>query len=521
MNKKNISKAIYAALFSLPLISMSAQASQAEIGCTSEELAVHNAMSEGEKQKFYGFEGSGIPCSTEMKTLTNEWQELNSSAAKQRGRDRFRENKYGMFIHWGLYSTLGGVYQGEKMEDGGTGPSVAEWIMRRKEIPRSEYAKLANNFNPVKFDAEQWVDIAKAAGMKYIVITSKHHDGFALFDSKVNDFNVVKATPFKRDIIKELEQACKKAGLAFGVYYSNALDWRDGGDSGLKDYGPGPGIKPRRGAFVNKFDPSPVTFDEYIENKSLPQVKELLANYDLSQIWFDTPIYIPPKHSIDFYRTVYDANPEILINARIGNGFADIGTPGDNVIPDKASANTWEGIATTNHSWGYKSYDNDWKSPLETLYWLIANVSRGGNFLLNVGPMGSGEIPAQSVSNLVAVGDWLKVNGEAIYGTVPWTLDHEGPTQIIRKGKNKTGNFDFTNKDFWFTQKGDKVYVISLSRPAANNITVASLKGLGISSIRLLGQPDVITWQEGVEGIDIKLPTLTNKGIGYALEVSF
>ncbi|WNC68213.1 alpha-L-fucosidase [Thalassotalea nanhaiensis] len=522
MNKKLIANAIAGALLCLPLISMAGQ--QNSEGCSAEELAAHDALSEVGKQKFYGFEGSGIPCSTEMKTLTQEWKELNSSAAKQKGRDRFNKNKYGMFIHWGLYSTFGGVYKGEKMEDGGTGPRVAEWIMRRKEIPRAEYEKHAKNFNPQKFNADEWVAIAKAAGMKYIVMGSKHHEGFAMFDSKVSDFNIVDATPFGRDAIKEMEIAAKKAGLDFGVYYSNALDWRSGGDSGLKDYGPAPGIKARRALFVNNFDPSPVSYDDYIKNKSLPQVKELLANYDLSQIWFDTPIYIPPKHSMEFYQTVYEANPEILVNARIGNGFGDIGTPGDNVIPDKASSNTWEGIATTNHSWGFKSYDTDWKSPKETLYWLIANVSKGGNFLLNVGPDSDGVIPKESADILKQVGQWLTVNGEAIYDSKPWKVGHEGPTKISMKGtKHRSENkvtFDFKENDFWFTQKENKLYVVSFKKPEANNISVKSLKGLDIKNIKVLGQEGEVTWKNASDAVAIKLPNLVNQTIGYALEVS-
>ncbi len=375
--------------------------------------------------------------------MREQWTKMNASDAKQRGRERFNENKYGMFIHWGIYSQLGGIWEGQKMEENGIGPKVAEWIMRNKEIPRAEYAKLAQSFNPVEFDADEWVAIAKAAGMNYMVITSKHHDGFALFDTKASDYNVVQATPFKRDIIRELEQACKRGGIDFGVYYSHSVDWADGGDAGMKDYGPSE--NPKWENFVNAWDPAPVKFDDYINNKSLPQVRELLDNYDLSELWFDTPLYMPPHHSFEFYKTVYTANPEILVNQRIGNDMGDIGTPGDNKIPAEASENTWEGIATTNHSWGYKSYDDDWKSPLETLYWLLENTSKGGNFLLNVGPMGNGKIPKESIRNLLDAGKWLKVNGEAVYGSKPWTstskvpIPSSAPDQVVRK-EALTGN---------------------------------------------------------------------------------
>ena len=467
-------------------------------------------------------EGSGIVGSPEMVALTEEWQKMNRSEAKQRGRDLFNQNKYGMFIHWGLYSQVGGVWKGKKMEEGGKGPQVAEWVMRRKEIPRDEYAQLATTFNPTEFDAKEWVAIAKAAGMNYMVITSKHHDGFALFDSEASDYNVVDATPFGRDVIRELEQACKEAGISFGVYYSNALDWRDGGDSGWKDYKK-PHYPNTKELFVNNFDPSPQSFDDYIKNKSIPQVQELVDNYELSQIWFDTPLYIPPKYSMAFYKILYDANPEILVNQRIGNGFGDIGTPGDNVIPDEASANTWEGIATTNNSWGFKSYDTDWKSPNETLFWLIENVSKGGNFLLNVGPDGKGTIPEKSVENLLAVGAWLKVNGDAIYGTKPWDVSHEGPTKIAMKGthdrRGKKAAFEFTNNDFWFTQKDGKVYVIALSRPADGKATITSLKGHNIASAKVLGSSDALTWKNSDSGLEINLPEFAEEGIGYALEI--
>ena len=494
-------------------------------GCAKKDyLIAHDALSESQKKEKYGFEGSGIPGSPEMIALTKQWRAMNSSAAKQTGRDRFNENKYGMFIHWGLYSTQGGVWKGQKMEDGGTGPLVAEWIMRRKEISRDEYAELTAQFDPQDFDADEWVAVAKAAGMKYMVITSKHHDGFALFDTDVSDFNIVDATPFGRDVIKELATACKRAGIDFGVYYSNALDWRDGGDSGMKDYGPGPGIVPRRANFPNDWDPAPASFDDYIANKSLPQVRELLANYELTQIWFDTPGYIPPKYSMEFYKTVFSANPEILVNSRVGNGFGDIGIPGDNVIPDKSSSNTWEGIATTNNSWGYKSYDTDWKSPIETLYWLVANVSKGGNFLLNVGPDGQGRIPAETVANLLAVGSWLAVNGAAVYDSKPWIVDHEGPTVIQMKGTHHRGEggiqFEFKSNDFWFTQKDNKVYLIALERPQDGKISVRALRDQVITNIRLLGQSDDVAWEPKAQSVDIQLPAFRDAGLGYALEIS-
>ncbi|MDF7801306.1 alpha-L-fucosidase [Pontiellaceae bacterium B1224] len=448
---------------------------------------------------------------------SEQWTKMNTSEPKQRARERFNENKYGMFIHWGLYSQVGGVWKGRKMEEGGSGPAVAEWVMRRKQIPRAEYAKLAETFNPVEFDADEWVAIAKAAGMRYMVITSKHHDGFALFDSTASDFNMVKATPFKRDVIRELEQACKKAGLDFGVYYSHSIDWTDGGDAGVNDYGTS-----KKGKFWNSWDPAPVTYQDYIEKKALPQVRELIANYDLSEIWFDYPAFMPPHHSFEFYTTIYEANPEILVTQRIGNGMGDIGTSGDNRIAEKASEKVQEGIATTNHSWGYKSYDDDWKSPLETLYWLLQNSSMGANFLLNVGPTGNGKIPEESVKNLLGAGKWLKVNGEAVYGTRHWTTSNEGPSKInqSKKGGPK-GAFDsqVTAKHFWFTCKDDVVYVSALKRPEGNRVVIQSLKDLPIKNITVLGESGTVEWSETDDGLSVTLPDFETTTPGYALKV--
>ena len=470
-----------------------------------------------------GLNGSGIPGSPEMEALEAAWSVLNQSQAKQLGREQFSKNKYGMFIHWGLYSQCGGIWKGKRMDEGGEGPQVAEWIMRRKQIPRAEYALLADTFNPTNFDANEWVAIAKSAGMRYMVITSKHHDGFALFHSKVSDFNVVEATPFKRDIIRELEQACIEGGLDFGVYYSHALDWRDGGDSGMKDYGPKNPKDRKQALFPNYFDPSPTKFDDYIANKSLPQVKELAENYSLCEMWLDTPIYIPPNHSFDFYKAIYEANPEILVNQRIGNGFGDIGIPGDNIIPDEVSDNTWEGIATTNNSWGFKSYDTDWKTPIETLYWLISNVSKGGNFLLNVGPDGTGKIPAESVKNLQVVGQWLKVNGAAIYGSKPWKVAKEGPTDIKIKGTTHRRNseilFNFEPNDFWFTTVGDKIYVIALASSDKGFVKIKSLAKTKIQEIKRLEDNQIVNWEKHEDGIQVSLPDLKSSLDGYVLEI--
>ena len=458
----------------------------------------------------------------EQKDYQKEWLKINTSAQKQNGRTVFNNNKYGMFIHWGLYSIPAGVWNGKKMEDGGEGPTVAEWVMRRKKIPRAEYETLAKQFNPVDFDAETWVAIAKAAGMKYMVITAKHHDGFAMYDSAVDDFNIVKATPFKRDVIRELHSACRREGIDFGIYYSHSLDWRAGGDGGRKKFGPG--SNPAWLNYPNYFDPKEVSFDSYIENKSLPQVKEILKNYNnLCEIWFDTPISIPLKHSMAFYRTVFEHQPTALVTQRVGNDLGDIGTPGDNVIPEQANTSCWEGIATTNNSWGYNCYDQDWKSPQELLYWLVATCSKGGNFLLNVGPASKGNIPDEAVKNIIQAGDWLKVNGKAIYGSKPWKISHEGQEEMQIKGtmSRKENGFSksFTSQDFWFTAKDEFIYVISFVFPENHLITIKSLKKVKIKSIKLLCNGMYIVWSNSKEGIKCNIPEEAKDSQGYVLEI--
>jgi alpha-L-fucosidase len=269
----------------------------------------------------------------------NEWAELHQ--AKQASLERFQDARFGMFIHWGLYSQLAGVYQGKRMEEGRS-PRVAEWIMHAFSIPRKDYQELASSFTPTAFDADAWVALAKSAGMRYMVLTSKHHDGFALFDSTVSLFTSVAAAPCKRDFVKELHEACERQGLAFGLYYSHSIDWMDGGDGGKTDYGRN---KEDRFHAFNDWDPGPNTFDQYIEQKSLPQVREILTRYSgLSQIWFDVPYHIPDHHSFAFYKTVSNLSPQTLVCERVGNGYGDYGIPGDNVIPEDAytAGPAWE-----------------------------------------------------------------------------------------------------------------------------------------------------------------------------------
>lgn len=323
----------------------------------------------------------------------------------------WREARFGMFIHWGLYAVPAGEWKGQQM------PEIGEWIMSKYRIPIAEYAKLAQRFNPVKFDADQWAEIAKQAGMRYLIITSKHHDGFAMFHSEADPYNITDATPFHRDPIAELAAACRKRGLKFGVYYSQALDWHEPDAGGTE-----PGLHLNAGgmSWGNNWDfpdHAQKRYERYLEKKVKPQLRELLTRYgQLGLIWFDTPFTITRQQSEDLYRLVRSLQPQCIMNSRLGNGLGDYRSAGDNQIPGKQLTDYWETPATINRTWGYKSFDHDWKSPERLVRNLIDIVSKGGNYLLNVGPTAEGEIPAPSVDRLAAMGRWLAANGEAIYG---------------------------------------------------------------------------------------------------------
>lgn len=307
----------------------------------------------------------------------------------------FKEAKYGLFIHWGLYSILAGEWKGRETE------SIGEWIMCNFDIPVEEYEKLAAEFNPVNWNADELVRRAKEDwGMKYIVITTKHHDGFALYDSACSDYNVVKATPFKRDIIKELQLACEKYDVKLGFYYSQAQDWHD------------------PDGYMARHDNSQKNFRDYLERKCKPQLAELLTNYgDVCLIWFDTPMTMTEEESQELFDFVKSYQPNCLVSGRIGNNLGEYMSTGDNFIPLMPYDGDWEVPATLNDTWGFKKNDHNWK-PAEKITDLLLKInSRGGNYLLNIGPDALGNVPQPSIDILNQVGTFVKNNADAIYGT--------------------------------------------------------------------------------------------------------
>ena len=298
-------------------------------------------------------------------------------------------------IHWGLYSVLGGEYKGKRMEE------IGEWVMSKYRIPIKEYEKLLGVFNPIYFDAEEWVQLAKNAGMEYIVITAKHHDGFALYHSKADSYNVVDATPFKRDIIRELADACKRNGMKLGLYYSQCIDWHEenGGAYDERYYHSNFGM-----SWDNDWDfpnRQQKNYMECYEKKIKPQVKELLTEYgDLCLIWFDTPVDMPEECARELYEMVKHYQPECLVSSRIGAGMGEYKSMGDNELPDTYSEELVESPITLNDTWGYKSFDNNWKSSDEVLRILEKCRACGANLLLNIGPDHLGRFPVPAMDIL-------------------------------------------------------------------------------------------------------------------------
>ena len=309
----------------------------------------------------------------------------------------FKAAKFGMMVHWGLYSLPAGEWNGVRYN------RIAEWIQHSARIPMAQYSQLANIFNPILFNAEDMVKLAKDAGMNYIVVTSKHHDGFAMYKSDYDKYNIVDATPFGRDVIGEIAEACYKHSLKLGLYYSQDLDWHEPNGGGFKPRGNSTHL------WCNDWDFTDNSIKDYSQcfnGKIKAQVKEILTKYgDICLIWFDTPQTISNEESKELFDLVKSLQPDCLINSRIGNGMGDYRSWGDNQIPDEyMSDGLYETPATLNDTWGYKSFDNNWKSAEKVIELKNHLNGRGINYLLNIGPDYLGRIPAPSVDILREAG---------------------------------------------------------------------------------------------------------------------
>jgi alpha-L-fucosidase len=383
-------------------------------------------------------------------------QDTETSAQRDARMAWWREARFGMFIHWGLYSVPAGTWDGKQI------PSLGEWIMNNASIPVADYKALAGQFNPTGFSAHDIVALAKSAGMKYIVITAKHHDGFAMFASKANAFNIVDATPFHRDPLRELAEECRKQGIKLGFYYSQDQDWTAPGASAI--------LRGNHDPVTHHWDKAQDgDFDTYLHTKAIPQIKELLSNYGdfPAVVWFDTPTGNMTAARAAEIVALLNQHPNLIWNNRLGGGYkGDTETPEQTIPAQGFPGRDWESCMTINDTWGYKSYDTNFKSTETLLRNLIDIASKGGNYLLNIGPDSHGIVPAPEVDRLREMGKWLAVNGEAIYGTKPTLFGAEagGPSPTE---KDKKGNPKFVSTWEWrSTTAADKIYLEIFQWPA-------------------------------------------------------
>jgi alpha-L-fucosidase len=433
-------------------------------------------------------------------------------AQKKLSRDErmqwWREARFGMFIHWGDYAQWAGMYKGHEIAHGG------EWIMNRGKIPVAEYQAMAKNFNPVKYDADAWVRMAKDAGMKYIVITAKHHDGFAMFKSNASKWNIADATPYGKDVLKPLAAACKKYGIKLGFYYSQAQDWNNPGGAVARKVASDGWANPDSAqidAYTKEhsghWDPyqTTSTMAEYIDRVAVPQIKELLTNYgDVAVLWWDTPTGMTDEFAQKI-TNVLALQPNIITNDRLKrpNFAGDYKTP-EQKIPNlsELDGKDWETCMTMNGTWGYKSYDNKWKSPEVLIHNLVDIASKGGNYLLNVGPNPEGEFPQGSIDDLKAIGVWMKTNSEAIYATTA------SPLQPLAWGRcTKKVEGDHTT-----------LYLSVFNWPSDGKLVVPGLKNQVISA-QLLANGSALKSEANGDELVINVPAKAPDAIASVIKV--
>lgn len=369
----------------------------------------------------------------------------------------WRDAKFGMFIHWGVYSLPAGEWKGKKV--GG----YAEHLMRKEKISKAAYLEVAHQFNPVLFDADKWILDAKKAGMNYFIITAKHHDGFAMYDSKVSNFNIMDQTPFKRDPMAELAAAAKKHGMKFGFYYSHAFDWEDpnapGNDWEYKNPGGDLGLHGGVNWYVEHPELLPKAV-KYVDEKAIPQIKELLTKYHPDILWFDTPQKLPLSENIRILKAIRETDPNVVVNGRLvrnaNANFGDYKNTADRPAEFFPVDGDWEAIPTTNESYGYSKYDDSHK-PVSFFIQLLAKAtSRNGNLLLNIGPKGDGAFDAKDLQILGGIEKWVAKNSESIYKT------HQSAMPLQSWGVT--------------SQNGNNVYLHVFNWPKDGKLYVGGLK---------------------------------------------
>ena len=380
------------------------------------------------------------------------WRESMQSHDARMG--WWREARFGLFIHWGVYSDLAGVWDGQPVD------GYAEHIQRKARIPMEVYRReVAAKFNPTKFDADAWAQLANEAGMGYLVITSKHHDGFAMYDSDVSPYNVVKASAWKRDPMRELKRATDRAGIKLGFYYSQAWDWGEPDGAGNDwDYRqPGGDLFLHGGRIWWESTPDMVaTTAKYVDRKAIPQIRELIAKYDPALIWFDTANRLPPSENLRILKATREAGPDVVINSRCVPALADYQSTADRPAELPPHDGDWEAIPTTNESYGYHRADQSHKPVSHFIEIIAKTAARGGNLMLNVGPRGDGTLDPKDVAILSGIGEWMKVNGESIHGTT------RTPLQVQAWGES--------------TAKGNTIYLHVFHWPADGKLVVGGIK---------------------------------------------
>ena len=396
--------------------------------------------------------------------------------ASQVGREQrlgwWREARFGMFVHWGVYSALGGVWEGQPVR------GYAEHIQRIRKIPAAVYReKVAGRFNPTGFDADAWIAAAQRAGMGYFIITAKHHDGFAMYDSAVSPYNVVQATPWKRDPMRELKEACRRHGVKFGFYYSHAFDWGEadgvGNDWEHENPGGDRNLHGGRDWWLTAPELLPRA-RRYVDSKAIPQLRELIAKYDPDILWFDTPHKLPPAENLRILQAVRAAKPDLVVNGRIvqetpggpparyGDYRSTVDRPAE--FPPEAGSD-WEGIPTTNESYGWHREDRSHKPVAHFLELLAKAAARGGNVLLNVGPMGDGRIDPRDLAILDGIAAWMKTGRPSLAGT------ERTPLAVQAWGES--------------TRRGNTLYLHLLNPPRGRRLVVGGLKATVKSAVLL------------------------------------